>query len=180
MPSPAFERRSQPAGDKLPESLFIPAPLPLPGLTFRLLQSADIDPLHAACYADRPFHTFRESCRRALTRLSQGRCYPLVAVHNGELVGHAQLVIYPNVAEIANLAVAPAWQGQGIGTALITALTQIARHTRHSFLEIGVHESNQRALALYQRLGFTISREIKLPPKGEKGIILEKLLPEQL
>ena len=176
MPPKIVDPRRQ-QGD---ESLFIPPPLPLSGLTVRLMQPADVGWLHDACYPDRPFHLFHESCRRALTRLSQGRCYPIVAVNEGELVGHAQLVIYARVAEIADLAVANAWQGQGVGTALIMALTQIARYTHQSVLEIGVYETNQRALTLYQRLGFIVSREIKLPPKGEKGIILERLLSEQL
>lgn len=179
MPRPTSEPRRL-VRAMLPASLFVPTPLPHPRLTFRLLQPADIGPLHAACYTDRPFLAFLEVCRRALTGLSQGRCYPLVAVQDGELVGQAQLVIYPSAAEIANLAVAPTWQGQGIGTALIAVLTQIARYTGQSVLEIGAHESNQRALALYQRLGFTISREIKLSPNGDKGIILERFLWEQL
>ena len=180
MPLPRFEPPRQAVRDTLPASLLIPTPLPLTGLAFRLLQAADISPLHTACFADRPFLPFREGCRRALTGLSQGRCYPLVAANSNQLVGHGQLVIYASVAEIANLVVAPAWRGQGIGTALITVLAQIARYTGQSVLEIGAHESNQRALALYQRLGFTISREIKLSPKGDKGIILERLLWEQL
>ncbi len=93
-----------------------------------------------------------------------GRCYWLVVCHEAEqIVGSGQLVIYPHGSELANLFVVPARRDEGIGTALIDVLTAIACHLNLTSLEIGVSVNNGRALHLYQRLGFTIDRQIDLP-----------------
>ena len=175
-PSTDDPRRPKNAEESLPPFLLTPPPPAPPRLIIRPLRPADIRPLHAACYPDHPFRAFDEACLRALAAYTRGRCFPLIATVQEAIVGRGQLQIYANAAEIADLLVAPAYRDQGIGTALIAVLTNIARHMRRPLLEIGVMPDNVRVLALYQRLGFTISREIRLPQTGKTGIILERLL----
>lgn len=52
----------------------------------------------------------------------------LVAVHHGRVVGCVHLDEYaPSLAEVRSLAVDPAYQGSGIGAALVEALERLAR-----------------------------------------------------
>lgn len=158
----------------LPPDLFTPT-LKLPaGLRFRLAVPDDCRPLHAACYPEQAFTRFREQFRRLLSWQANGRCYWLVVetvAAEPSLLGSGQLVIYPHGAELANLSVTANHQNQGIGTALIELLIRLARRVSVEHLEIAVATDNPRALALYQRLGFSEDRRLKLPG-GKQAIIL--------
>lgn len=52
------------------------------------------------------------------------------------------------------LAVSPAWKGRGIGTELIAAAEQYAKRQGFMKIALNVEQSNTRARALYQRLGY--------------------------
>jgi len=101
----------------------------------------------------------------------------LVAEVSGAgIVGSGQLVRYSGrQAEIADLVVSTAWRDQGVGTALIQVLTQIAQAGRIWHLEIGVTDDNERALALYRRLGFLPEREVTLPGGGSAFFLVKEL-----
>ncbi|HQT90007.1 MAG TPA: GNAT family N-acetyltransferase [Acidiphilium sp.] len=82
----------------------------------------------------------------------------LVAEQNAIITGSASLDRYTGRrAHVGHIGVmvADAHHGQGIGTALLTALLDLADHwlglTR---LELTVFADNSRAIALYHRLGF--------------------------
>lgn len=85
-------------------------------------------------------------------------------------------------AELANLAVHPAWQGQGLGRALLDALLAEAelRGVRDVFLE--VRESNTHAQALYQGRGFVpVGRRRRYYQKPDEDALVLALalsLPE--
>ena len=55
---------------------------------------------------------------------------------------------------VDGLAVAEDWRGRGLGTALIEALADEARLRGYASLRLDVADQNDRARALYQRLGF--------------------------
>jgi ribosomal protein S18 acetylase RimI-like enzyme len=68
------------------------------------------------------------------------------------------------------------FRGQGIGTAILEKLKEdYAR--RMEVIELGVHDSNGRAKALYERMGFVTVRRVEelgfsvmqAPVKGKKG-----------
>jgi RimJ/RimL family protein N-acetyltransferase len=162
----------------LPASLFTSPALP-PNFTFRLAQSADLPGWHHACYPTQLFTTARERFAHILEMQAAGRCYlVLVEEPGGTIVGGGRLVRFPNGAEIADLNIDPTHQGQGIGTALITVLLTLAHHLALPAVEIGVSSDNGRALALYQRLGFTEDRRLRLPGEQE-AIILRKSWPQE-
>ena len=77
----------------------------------------------------------------------------LVLEEDGEAVG---FLIYNRVldeAELFNVAVDPSRQGRGHGAALVARLIELNRcHASRIFLE--VRASNERAIDLYQRMGF--------------------------
>ena len=53
------------------------------------------------------------------------------------------------------IAVVPQWRGRGAGDALLRDLVEAARSEGHVALSLSVDLGNGRALALYERLGFT-------------------------
>jgi ribosomal protein S18 acetylase RimI-like enzyme len=92
----------------------------------------------------------------------------LVAEHdlssnNVELVGYAHLasestpeaVLGPAPLELKRLYVARAWHGRGVGQALMNAVLNAARARGAKTLWLGVWERNPRAVAFYEKYGFT-------------------------
>jgi diamine N-acetyltransferase len=80
-----------------------------------------------------------------------------------ELVGYAHLgsasppesVVGPAPLELKRLYVARAWHGRGVAQALMIALLDAARARRAETLWLGVWERNPRAVAFYEKHGFT-------------------------
>ena len=70
------------------------------------------------------------------------------------LVGY--FVAMPGVDELhlLNITIAPAWQGQGLGRQLLDALQVHARAQGLASLWLEVRKGNERARALYRRLGY--------------------------
>ncbi len=142
-------------------------------MRIRRLAGDDLRPLYDACRPDEPFWRFRETWLRALARAERDQAVPVVAAVTGQPVGHAQLIFYPHVAEIADVAVAPDWRGRGFGRALVEVLLAIGRHLSLERVEIGVMADNEPALTLYRRLGFVPSREVRLARGAGRAIIME-------
>ncbi|RMG93909.1 MAG: GNAT family N-acetyltransferase [Chloroflexi bacterium] len=159
---------------KLPEDLFT-LPVSQQDISLRLVTPSDLLPLHQQCYQDIPFLRFEADFQRLLQWQQNGRCYWVVAQKENTIIGSGQLIIYGQTTEIANLIVTPDHRNQGIGTTLIQVLERIARHHHRPHLEIGVTANNERALALYQRMGFAPIRQWTLPD-GNEAIILRKTL----
>jgi len=59
---------------------------------------------------------------------------------------------------ISSLAVRPAWQGQGLGTALLRSLEDAAGRTGKARVGLYVADTNTRARQLYERHGFHVAR----------------------
>ncbi|WP_215779715.1 GNAT family N-acetyltransferase [Paludibacterium sp. B53371] len=86
----------------------------------------------------------------------------LVAEQAGQVIGQVigQVVLEVQAAPRQHtgmlvLAVAPAWQGQGIGRRLLQAAIELADETLGlRRLELAVNDDNLPALALYQQCGF--------------------------
>ena len=102
-----------------------------------------------------------EGCGSVLDNiLNQGGCGRLVteasvlARHRGQAVGFVVVTeIAPQQGHLTQVAVLPAYQGQGIGRRLVRySLAQLAR-LRFDTLSLIVSRANPRALRLYQALG---------------------------
>ncbi len=82
---------------------------------------------------------------------------------DAELVGYVHLVSGlapaavqgPVPLELKRLYVARAWHGQGVAQALMDAALDAARNRGAQTLWLGVWERNPRAVAFYQKYGFT-------------------------
>lgn len=96
-----------------------------------------------------------ESERAVADYLTRGNCY--VGRVDGCVVGeYVLLPTRPFTVELVNLAVLPAYQGQGYAKRLIYHALEIARQQRYEVMEIGTGDSGVTQLALYQKCGFEI------------------------
>jgi ribosomal protein S18 acetylase RimI-like enzyme len=108
----------------------------------------------------------------AALAVADNGCY-LVAEAAGAIIGHGMLDPLPLAAVRhvvhLTLVVHPEWQDRGVGRALLSRLIEWAKVTPAvEKIELNVRSSNQRAQALYRKLGFTEmgrwQRRIKIAP----------------
>ena len=96
-----------------------------------------------------------------------GDDYLLVADVGGEVVGNAGL--HPasksprrRHAGTIGMAVRDDWHGRGVGTALMTAIVDLADNwIGYSRLELTAYTDNEAALALYRKFGFAIEGTLR-------------------
>lgn len=100
----------------------------------------------------------------------------LVAVEGDEVIGFATTRLNPDtgIGQIPNIAVHPAHQGKGVGTALVNAAFAYLGEHGMTHVRIETLEQNEAAQHLYPRLGFReIARQIhymmELPPGGKSS-----------
>lgn len=89
----------------------------------------------------------------------------------------------PKELHVEGIAVVDVAQGKGIGTKLFEVLMSFAQ--THSFKKITLEviDTNQRALQLYERLGFTIQKRSKMWPLNKiigwpfnESILMERII----
>lgn len=90
----------------------------------------------------------------------------LVADDDGP-VGYALFLESGDVAPLLELAVDPARQNEGIGSALLEAACTHLEETDHRAVRLTARTSDDRALRFYARHGF--EREERLPEYFESG-----------
>ncbi len=86
----------------------------------------------------------------------------LVIESGGEVTGFGRLFLAAPLSggaglpppRVSNLNVRPDLRGRGLGSALVREMERLARAAGHGVLHIGVSRENERALALYRRLGY--------------------------
>jgi ribosomal-protein-alanine N-acetyltransferase len=122
-----------------------------PRLTRRAMTVRDLDAvvaLETRCYSH-PWSrgNFTDS-------LAAGYLAEVLVDTAGELVGYLIAMKGVDELHLLNITVAPGWQGQGHGQALLAALRQHGQRQGLATLWLEVREGNQRARALYRRLGF--------------------------
>lgn len=111
---------------------------------------AELMPVERALFAPEPW-----SERSFWSELGQldTRHY-LVALADGAVAGYAGLCDYPDEAFVQTIAVAPAWQGRGLGDRLLVALLAEADRRRQRTVSLEVRADNGPAQRLYARHGF--------------------------
>jgi ribosomal protein S18 acetylase RimI-like enzyme len=66
------------------------------------------------------------------------------------------------VAKLDDVTVHPAWQGRGVGAAMLDALREHLRRAGITRIDCGCHRENARAWSFYERLGFRALDEERL------------------
>jgi L-phenylalanine/L-methionine N-acetyltransferase len=88
----------------------------------------------------------------------------LAAVIDGKAIGHLGMIFShaPRRKHVATfgICVHPAYHGKGAGRALMAEMINLADNWFNIFrLELGVASENARAIALYEKCGFSFERE---------------------
>lgn len=107
-----------------------------------------------------------QSWRNRLENPPEG-LYSLVACVEGEVVGQISLLTNPNRARRRHvggigMSVHDAWQGKGVGTALMAAAVDLADNWLDLLrLELTVYVDNEPAIRLYTKFGFEIEGTLR-------------------
>lgn len=101
----------------------------------------------------------------------------LVAKRHEEIVGHLQLVPTDEsgTVELKSLAVAPPWQGRGVGRALVERASELSVAEGLTRMTLSTAAADVGNLRFYQRLGFRmlrVERDAFLPATGYPDPIL--------
>lgn len=110
----------------------------------------------------------------------------LVVEVEGEVAGFAVAsalcAVFPIEAELESLAVAPACQGRGMGTALLRATVVWAAEQRAETFRLEVRASNERAIRIYDKAGFrkTGRRPGYYSAPLEDAVVMERILQSSL
>jgi ribosomal protein S18 acetylase RimI-like enzyme len=135
----------------------------IPNLLLRPVALDDIAALQAACWPDQKLADVQLRVHSIISAAgARERAWAYIATIDGEIVGFGQMTRWGTRGEISNLIVHPEWRSKGIGTTLIRRLLGVARENELTEVEIGVAESNPRAMSLYRRLGFRNDRRLTL------------------
>jgi ribosomal protein S18 acetylase RimI-like enzyme len=103
-----------------------------------------------------PLLTFPLTSGQLDTLRTDATITQFTAEHDGAVVGHIELVSTGEAeARIARVIVDPARQGQGLGEKLLLAVIAEAGSRGIRVLTLRVFPTNARAIALYEKVGFT-------------------------
>lgn len=97
---------------------------------------------------------FHAPWNERMLREELGKGIFLVAEQNGEAVGYVGCQTVLDEGYITNVVVSPAARRQGVGRALISALSKRATEIGMTFITLEVRVSNEAAIALYTEAGF--------------------------
>ncbi len=88
-------------------------------------------------------------------KVQSGHMVPYLYLNQGRALGAGNLDMYQGFARIKNVLVDPASRGQGIGTALVRKLVQIAAGNEARYIAAFALEDNHSAIGMYRACGFT-------------------------
>ena len=115
------------------------------------------------------FELAEDSAAELNSYIDAGRV--LVAIADGEIIGHLQLTGTgdPRQAEVKNMAVREALQGHGIGRQLIQAAVDLAAAESVTTILVATAAADIGNLRFYQRQGFrlrAVERDVFTPAGG--------------
>jgi ribosomal-protein-alanine N-acetyltransferase len=101
--------------------------------------------------------------------------YYLVGEVDGEIVAYAGLLAAGGQGDVLTIAVATAWWGRGIGSALLDRLITEAERRGCTEMFLEVRADNTRAQGLYRRRGFVDIgiRHAYYQPSGTDAIVMQ-------
>jgi ribosomal protein S18 acetylase RimI-like enzyme len=135
----------------------------IPNLLLRSVALEDALALQTACWPEQKLPDVQLRVQSIINAAgARERAWGYVATIGGEIVGFGQMTRWGTRGEISNLIVHPDWRSKGIGTTIIRRLLGVARENELTEVEIGVAESNPRAMMLYRRSGFRDDRRLML------------------
>lgn len=97
-----------------------------------------------------------------------------------ELAGYAGYWLLDDEANLMNIAIAPAWQGRGLGEYLLLETLLIMQGRGAAICTLEVRVSNVRAQALYRKLGSAVTgrRKRYYQNNGEDALLMARTLQQ--
>ena len=98
------------------------------------------------------------------------------ATENNSALGYIGMSVVIDEGYFYNLAVDENYRQQGVGTALINALTEYGKANNFRLISLEVRESNQKAISLYSKSGFVnvgVRKNYYSAPK-ENAVLMTK------
>jgi len=80
----------------------------------------------------------------------------LVAVSDKKVLGYVGISCIIDEGYITNVAVFPEYRKRGVASAILNAVSNLAKQLNLSFVSLEVRVSNNAAISLYEKLGFKI------------------------
>lgn len=103
--------------------------------------------------------------------------HTFLAEEGGQVCGYGCLIVLFEDAELANIAVAPAHRGKGIGKALMERMHETAKALGAERMLLEVRVSNEKAIGLYERYGYQrYGIRENYYPDGEDAYLMTKSL----
>lgn len=125
-------------------------------IELRQLTLADLDEIEAIERRSYPTPWSRSMFAAELSKASS-RCTGAVHVELNRLVGYLIVARYVDAWHIMNLAVDEPYRGRGLATRLLQDLFDATEGEGLRGYTLEVRISNERAIRLYERMGFTSS-----------------------
>ncbi len=116
------------------------------------MEEKDLDEVAAI---ESSLFTMPWSKKNFLDSLVQEDTLYLTARENGKIVGYCGLLRSFEEADITNVAVAPLMQGRGIACSMLQKLLLLGEQAGIREFTLEVRKSNQRAIHVYEKLGFS-------------------------
>jgi ribosomal-protein-alanine N-acetyltransferase len=140
------------------------------------------DDLEALCFVEQQCFSPpwpRELIEKDLS--GEGNYLYLSARAGGAIIGFAAMRKRGRRAELANLAVLPAFRRRGVASQLLAGVGEIGLELGCRAITLQVRVSNEGAAALYGMFGFSvIGRDRGYYADGEDAFVMEGLLPLRL
>lgn len=114
----------------------------------------NLSPYSRSMFHPHPFN--RQSAERTALEAESQNGFRLVALYGDEIIAYACWVhrLFRSHFPIVSIAVADAFQNQGLGRRLMELLIEIAKKKEKFGLELDVYKENANAIHLYESLGF--------------------------
>lgn len=95
----------------------------------------------------------------------------------GQVCGYGCLIVLFEDAELANIAVAPTYRGQGVGKLLMEKMRDYAKTLGAERMLLEVRVSNESAIGLYQKYGYErYGIRENYYADGEDAYLMQKIL----
>ncbi|MBC7896175.1 MAG: ribosomal protein S18-alanine N-acetyltransferase [Cytophagaceae bacterium] len=128
---------------------------PVPGATAWVVRRAVPNDCEAVAAAEKLLFSDPWSSRAFADLVDRPGVHFLVGMVDDTVAGYAIAYFAADEAELANLAVVPAWHRHGVGRRLLDAVLEAVHRDGAVEIWLEVRESNAAARALYDRAGFT-------------------------
>ena len=94
---------------------------------------------------------------KALELLLGDGAYAYVCVVDGEVVAYGGMLLALDEGQVTNVAVHPAHRRRGYGERVFSAMLEEARQRELIQISLEVRASNEAAITLYEKTGFTVA-----------------------